>query len=85
MLGGGDGAGEEACGRRRRGARVILCIHCIFPGCSLQGVNLASPALDGGCWGEEPGQVPHVSKLFSRHKLQDPSPGAGAGWMLCGK
>lgn len=81
---GGDGAGEEACGRRR-GARVILCIHCIFAGCSLQGVNLTGPALGGGCWGEEPGQLLHVSKVFSWHKLQDPSPGAGAGWMLCGK
>ena len=59
MLGwGGDGAGEEACGRRRKGAsyiRVLLCIDCIFPGCSLLGVNLACPTLDGGCGGEEPG------------------------------
>lgn len=31
-----------------------LCIHCILPGCSLQGVNFACRTLDGGCWGEEP-------------------------------
>lgn len=57
-VGGGDEVGEEACGRKRRKeasySRVLLCIHCIFPGCSLQGVNLACPTLDSGCWGEQP-------------------------------
>lgn len=76
LLGGGDGAGEEACGRRRKQAsyiRVMLCIHCIFPGCTLQrGVNLTCPTLGGGCWGKEPGSgAACVCELFSRQKLQD--------------
>lgn len=52
---GHDGVGEESCERRKRTSyiRVLLCIHCIFPGCSCGRVNLLFPVPHGRCWGEE--------------------------------